>query len=156
MHGHGARLIPGENHHGVDVDVTRPRDHERAAVRDVLRLQGCEPLIDRGGLTLVTPEADEAELRLDQPGVYLRYPDRPAEELLAENACHRPYGELRRVVAPAADVRLVARDRADHHHVAVATSLERRQQPAGHPQTSHHVALKHREPVLVVGILDAI
>ena len=156
MHGGGAGLIACEHDEGVDVDVARARDCEHDAIRHIFGRQRRQALVDRVGSALVTSEPYEAELGLDHAGIDLGHTDRSPEELEAQHFRHRPHGELRCVVAATTDIGLIARDRSDHHHDAVAARFERRQERSGHTQRADHVRLVHRAPIVVVGVLDAI
>ena len=65
-------------------------------------VSGSTPLIDGVRLLRVALEADDRELRLDEPGIDGRDPDRTAEQILAQRVREAAHGELRRDVRRAA------------------------------------------------------
>src|SRR4029077_18532311 len=98
--------------------MPRPREGEDDALGDVLRPQRVDAAVDRRSLLLVPFEADEGKLRLRQPGIDGRDPDRPAEKVFSQRVRESALGELRSYVRRAALVRLAARDRAQVDDVA--------------------------------------
>ena len=67
----------------IEVDVRGPRGDEAHDLGDILGDERLQALVRLGGLVGVAVEADERELRLDEPGHDLGEPNRLAEELPA-------------------------------------------------------------------------
>src|SRR5919198_2375818 len=72
------------DHDLVHVHVRRPGDREENALGDVLARHRLDPLVDGVRLLLVAAEPHDREVRLDEPRVDCRDPDRPAEQILAQ------------------------------------------------------------------------
>ena len=103
--------------------MLRARDREQHALGDVLRRQRLDSFVDALRLLLVAAEADERELRLDEPWVDGRHVNGPAEQILAEGVREATDSELGGDVAGRVLVRLPSGNRADVDDVAAVVDV---------------------------------
>lgn len=127
-------------------DILPPPRRENNHLGNIIPSQRLHPLIHFLRLLPITPESDNAKLRLHLPRINLNHPDPARDQLFAEGvgeAAHRGFG---RAVDAAACVRLAARDGADVDDVAAAAvraGEEEGQDGLGHCDQAGYVGLEH-------------
>jgi hypothetical protein len=125
--------------------VQGPRERKHDAVGNLVRRHRVEAIVHLVCGRLVALEPHDGELRLDEPGIDRRDPDRPPEQVLAERVGEPPDRELGGDVRGAARVRLPAGDRPHEDDVPLVTDV--RQNEARHAQ--HPIHVRVHDPLLV-------
>ena len=113
-----------------------------------------DALVDGRRLLGIALEADDRELRLDEPGVDRREADRAPEQVLAQGIREAAHGELRRDVGGGVLVRLPPGDGA--HVEDVAAGADVRQAKPRHAHEPADVRLEHRRLVLLGRLVERV
>src|SRR5437764_10717002 len=142
----GAGLGQGLDHELVDVDVERPGEREEDALGDVLGPKRVDAFVRPLRLLLVAAEANTGEVRLDEPGIDGRQPDRAPEQVLAQRIGEAAHRELRGDIDGGVLVGLAPGDRAEVDDVPAVADVW--QTEARHPDQAVDVRFEHRLFVL--------